>query len=96
MRRRATTAAAEDKPLTLESLLEKLAEVKAKLGPPPPRLMPSRHAPALGAVPPKSAPRTDDMRQMIDDIGPQKVPIAYEMRTEFGPLIVFNPIHLKD
>lgn len=93
----ANTASVEvaDEALTME----KLRELSRSLGPPPEppiTLRFSKHAPALGAITPKSTPLTDDMRAMCDDIGPQSVPIAYVFDTPFGRMAVANPVHKRE
>lgn len=84
-----------DKPLTLEMLREVKRKIDA-MGPPPVPVKTSRHVPALGSVKTKSQPISDDMRQMVEDIGPQKVPVAYVMETPFGNMAVTNPANLKE
>jgi hypothetical protein len=46
---------------------------------------------------PSAEPRTDDMRSMVEDLGPQQVPIAYRIKSPlFGDMVVVvNPVHMK-
>ena len=90
----ATTAnrPVDDEPLTIE----KLQEAMRKLGPPPPEIRLSKHVPVTGTARPSSQPITDDMRAMVDDIGPQRVPIAWRLNSQFGEVVLINPANLKE
>lgn len=85
-------AASSDEPLTIE----KLHEAMQKLGPPPPHAHLSKYAPALGDARPTSVPQTGDMQQMMDDIGPQRVPVAYRLSSQFGDMVVINPVNVRE
>ena len=80
-----------DKPLTMDIL----REVMRSMPPPPPGVRLSKYVPALGSVKPTSSPLTDDMRQMVEDIGEQLGPIAWKLKTDFGEMIVINPVNVK-
>lgn len=83
-----------DKPFTLDMLLEAKRKIDS-LGPLPPEVRFSKYAPALGSSKPKSEAKTDDMRQMVEDLGPQLVPIAWRLSSQFGNFVVVNPVNLK-
>lgn len=76
--------------------LDMLRDAMRKLPPAPPQVKLSKHVPALGTLRPKAAPRTDDMRTMCDDIGPQKVPVGWCLKTQFGDMLVINPVNVKE
>lgn len=81
-----------DETLTIEKLRDAMKLLRDAPDPPIP-LRTSKHVHALGSVKPKATPRTDDMRTMCEDIGPQKVPVAYVIETPFGRLAVTNPLN---
>jgi hypothetical protein len=83
--------AGPDKPLTLEVLREAMRS----LGPPPPQVKLSGHAPALGRLKPTATPMSDDMRQMVDDIGEQLSPVAWILKADTGDVIFINPVNVK-
>lgn len=75
--------------------MDMLRKAAKDLRPPPPQLRLSKHVPALGELRPKASPHTDDMRHMCEDIGPQKVPVGWQVKFQFGDLVVINPVNLK-
>ncbi|MEO0859201.1 MAG: hypothetical protein AAFY65_01210 [Pseudomonadota bacterium] len=77
--------------MKVEDLLADMKRIQAELGPPPPRVRLSKHVPALVAAQPRAKARTDDMRTMVDDLGPQRIPGGYQI----GDTIFINPIHFK-
>lgn len=81
-----------DEPLTVE----KLREAARLIGPPPVQVRTSRYVPVLGDAKLKREPITDDMRTMVDDIGPQKVPIGFFFDNPFtgNRCVVVNPVNL--
>lgn len=81
--------------ISANDLLAELRRIREELGPPPPEVRLSRHAPVFVEAKPTSEPFTDDMRTMCDDIGPQKVAGGYRIKSQFGDFIVLNPVHLK-
>ena len=86
-----SNVAEEQEPLTLEKLREAMKSLPQQ----PIPLRTSKHVPALGTVPRKLFPKTDDMRKMCEDIGPQSVNVAYVLDTPFGKTAFANPIHFK-
>jgi len=84
-----------DKPLTLDILKEAKRKLDA-LGPPPPQVKLSKHVPALGDAKPSSQPLSDDMRAMCDHIGPQKIPVAWRLKSEFGDMVLISPLNVKE
>ena len=80
-----------EKRLTMEALRECLSSIPPM---PPLDVRLSEHVPALGTLRASADPLTDDMRQMVEDIGEQLGPIAYKIKTDFGDLIFINPINL--
>jgi len=87
--------------ISAEDLLADMKRIQAKLGPPPPRVQVSKHAPVFVDAKPSAEPRTDDMRAMCDDLGQQKVPGALFLDTSFLPLgggtvLFINPVNIKD
>lgn len=83
-----------DKPFTLEDLLDAKRKLDA-LGPPPPEVRFSKHVPVFGDAKPSATAHTDDMREMVDSLGPQKVPMAFRLRSQFGDMLVVNPVNVK-
>ncbi len=88
-------ASSDDKPLTLDMLRDAKQKLDA-LGPPPPQVRMSRHVPVLGEANPSCEALTDDMRQMVEDIGPQSVPVAWRLTSDFGDMLLVNPANLKE
>lgn len=75
--------------------LDLLREAKRKLdeiGPAPLPIRVSEHATAL----PSGKPRTDDMRQMVERLGRQRVPAAFRVNSLFGGCIVVHPDLMKN
>lgn len=86
-----------DKPFTLDDLLDAKHKLDA-LGPPPPEVRFSKHAPVFGDAKPSATAHTDDMREMVEmveSLGPQKVPMAFRLRSQFGDMLVVNPVNVK-
>lgn len=77
--------------LTLETLLAAVRRIEEELGPPPPEVRFSRHATGL----PTGEPHTDDMRQMVERIGQQRVPAAYSFRDGKREVIFIHPDLMK-
>jgi hypothetical protein len=90
-----TTACNEpvsEKPLTMEIL----REVMRSMPPLPPDIRLSEHVPALGLLRPSASPLTDDMRQMVEDMGEQLGLTAWNLKTDLGDVIFINPVNLKE
>lgn len=75
--------------------LDKLRAVQRALKPAV-RVRASPLLPVFRKCKPVATPSTDDMRQMLEDIGPQKEPFAVVFDTPDGPTLVTNPANLKD
>lgn len=80
-----TSTASDPEPLTLE----KLREVRRSLGkaPPPPTVRVTRAAAML----PDAEPHTDDMRDMVERVGRQRVPACLHLKTMFGEMYAVHP-----
>lgn len=76
--------------------LDMLHDAMRNLPPAPPKVRLSRYVPALGSLRPQADPHTDDMRSMCEDIGPQKVPVGWHLKSQFGDMVVINPVNLKE
>lgn len=88
----ATTASEpqDEEPFTIE----KLKQVMRDIGRPPPEVRLSKHVPAMGAMRGKASPVTDDMRQMVEDMGEQRGPVAWTFKYEDREMVFINPINL--
>lgn len=83
---------ASDRPLTVDDLRKMMKD----LPPPPPEVRVSKYVPAMGPAKPSAMPITDDMRQMVDDLGQQVGPIAWKLSTGSGDVFFINPVNMKN
>ena len=88
----ATSAVDADQKLpTAEDIIATMRKALRDIGPPPPKTQYSRAATRL----PSGMPQTDDMKEMVDRLGKQRIPAAYRINTGSLDVVVIHPDMMK-